>query len=334
MHADNPLQEKMRTATVPLVGKLMANREDVKAEIESAALVLEADPLSEFTIAPIGSCNVVAKMSDLDNCDSVTKKLKKRLEKSNHIPQLVVEDGGRDLAYHMMKADTSVITILRAAKRLVKGLIAFKEHKIVHMDIKPENVVFNGTSLKLIDHGLMMAVDCTFYKRLRSFGMFHYSYPWYPPEFDWLSKIEMGRKNFKSDEENTDIRECITVTRIPKVDTHRERDLAHMDRKLKDILSPPMESMYRYMSISKKMFWSKIDVYSLGITLGEFFAEKRGHHGMTPHQVDAFVEWVSGASHFNVFKRFTPEESYASYKLIFKDEHVQPSPKKYAHPPK
>jgi len=327
----NGLQKKIKASKVPLVGKLMESREDVDEEMNNVDLVLEADPQSKFTIVPMGSCKVKASKSAVSDCGAVTKDLTERLKRTGSVPQLVVEDGGRDLKYYMLHTDTTVMTIFRAAIPIVKGLIALKEKNIVHMDIKPENIVFNGTYAKLIDHGLMREADDTLFERLRFFGLFQHSYPWYPPEFDWLSKMEMGRKHFKTDVENTKIEECVMVSHIPGVDTHRARDIAAMDKTFRSTLKPSMKKIYRELSKSDEKFWSKIDVYSLGITLGEYLAEKYRHHGLTPHQLDAAVTWIAGATHFNVYERFTPEKSYEAYIKIFKDvarkEQAVPKPK-------
>ena len=66
---------------------------------------------------------------------------------------------GNELLKEYLKTDKNdrVDTFWLSVHNLIKGIQFFKEHGIVHNDIKPQNILFNLTNgnLRYIDFGLM-----------------------------------------------------------------------------------------------------------------------------------------------------------------------------------
>jgi serine/threonine protein kinase len=74
--------------------------------------------------------------------------------------------------------------------RLFKGIKVFQKNGLIHHDLKPQNIVFDETKLRLnfIDFGLMVSRSKILKKCKEStydFSIFHWSYPW---EVEFLNK--------------------------------------------------------------------------------------------------------------------------------------------------
>ena len=104
---------------------------------------------------------------------------------------MVLKYGGPDLKaftksymkkYFAQNTTVKVDHFWLEVHHLIKGLKFFKEHGLVHNDIKPQNILFdfkNGT-MKYIDFGLMRpkkTVLNTSEKDTNFLSCFHWSYP-------------------------------------------------------------------------------------------------------------------------------------------------------------
>jgi serine/threonine protein kinase len=102
---------------------------------------------------------------------------------------LVLKDGGYDLSIFCKKYLKKFILKENQAQlfwlhihHLFKGLVFFKKNNIVHYDLKPQNIVFDPTTLKFrfIDFGLMNRATNIIEKSRKSqnnSAVFHWSYP-------------------------------------------------------------------------------------------------------------------------------------------------------------
>lgn len=66
---------------------------------------------------------------------------------------IVTDSVGMTLRNHMTDKKIDDDTILRFSRQIVQALSYLHSHKIVHFDLKPENIVICGDSVKLIDFG-------------------------------------------------------------------------------------------------------------------------------------------------------------------------------------
>lgn len=68
--------------------------------------------------------------------------------------------------------------------RLFHGLQIFKEHDLIHHDLKPQNIVYNekDNRMNFIDFGIMQSkakvTDLLLKGRSYQFSIFHWSFPW------------------------------------------------------------------------------------------------------------------------------------------------------------
>ena len=283
-----------------VVGKIVDSRTDADEEMRGAAIIRKLDPREVFTIIPLGTCQV----------------------------QLVVNTGGKDLEHKSVRA-LPLRSVLISLTPVVKGLAALKAAGVVHADIKPPNIVYHGGVSKLIDFGMVRSnarrdVLIEYYE----FDLIAHTYQYYPPEWDWLTSVRtgMGEKNLKSDDMNnieTDsIKQSATLCKRPQF--HSKAALAAMDKYMMSLAVPNTrlrpEEAYRQLlrDLSKTKLWEKIDIYGLGVAVGEVLLDRMPDHGLTDEEFYKVTGWIAKATSFNPATRATPEEAYREWAAIWK----------------
>jgi len=128
-------------------------------EIKQAKPFHKVDPSYEFHIGSQEMCKP-SKMQAAKLVRMCGEKLDKMNGKTAEDVRLMYqEDGGTDvekyMASHNSKRDVDWInnTFLQGMRHLAKGLYTFNRNSIFHQDIKPANVVINGSKCRLIDLG-------------------------------------------------------------------------------------------------------------------------------------------------------------------------------------
>jgi hypothetical protein len=312
-----------------VVGKIVDSKSDADEEMGGAAIIRKVDPHEVFTIIPLGACQVRPRRADFGkNCDDIGPKLMRAMrdDHSSELPQLVVRNGGKDLDDKTVRA-LPLRSVLISMTPVVKGLIALKAAGVVHADIKPGNIVYQGGVSKLIDFGMVRSnarrdILLEYYK----FDLIAHTYPAYPPEWDWLTHIRSGlAENLKTemmDNTQTDsIREMVVLCRRPQY--HSKAALAAMDKGMMALAVPNTrlrpEEAYRQLmrDLSKTKLWEKIDIYSLGVAVGDVVLDRMPNHGLTDEEFYKVTGWIAKATNFDPFTRMTPEEAYREWVAIW-----------------
>ena len=158
-----------------IVGKVFSDKDYYNREVELATKVQEMNVNNEFSIPFYKTC-------------------KENL-------QIMYKDGGSDLYDYMVEhpGASRFSDIMGKMRFLCKGIKVLLEHNLVHLDIKLENIVYNGDRLYLIDFGLM-SPEHIVYKRP---SLLKYDYIPYPPEFKRYERGESYIKYFNKNFENT-----------------------------------------------------------------------------------------------------------------------------------
>ena len=173
------------------VSKIMKTK-NAEAELSEFVIMQNIDPADEYHLGEPILCNPILDAS-----------VKKNISKCKHIKisdveaepdkysLLILKFGGPDLKTlgnellkEYLKTDKNdrVDTFWLSVHNLIKGIQFFKEHGIVHNDIKPQNILFNLTNgnLRYIDFGLMRTkkeiIDSS-KKNNNYLGIYHWSYP-------------------------------------------------------------------------------------------------------------------------------------------------------------
>ena len=174
------------------VSKIMENKEAIK-ELHEFVIIEKIDPKNEYHLdTPIlcePNLDEPNVKKNIEQCKYI--KLAKIEAKPSDYSILVLKYGGPDLKaftksymkkYFAQNKTTKVDNFWLEVHHLIKGLKFFKEHGLVHNDIKPQNILFdfkNGT-MKYIDFGLMRpkkTVLNTSEKDINFLSCFHWSYP-------------------------------------------------------------------------------------------------------------------------------------------------------------
>ena len=314
-----------------VIGKIMKTVKSVEEEMAAARIMQRADPGNLFTLIPLGTCQVQPHAEDFGRkCSEIGPKIMRIADRrrGRDVPQLIIPYGGKDLAHRDLG---SLRTVLVGLTPVVKGLVALKAAGAVHSDIKPGNIVFRDGSCRLIDYGLACtnAKKDIFYEGwVAPADLINHTYEYYPPEFDWLTRIRTGGdsrlKSDGMDNVQTEVvRQIITLCKRPQY--HSLQALAALDQGMMAIVKPNTrlgaDRAYRQvlldLSKSPLDLWAEVDIYSLGITVGEVIINRMPNHGLSAEEFYKVVEWVAKTTNFNVFTRITPEQAYAEWVAIW-----------------
>ena len=330
---DNSKLNKL-ASTQNVVGKLMSRDEEAKEEFGQGNFVRKLDPTSKFSLTSFGICH--AKFTGNENnvgksCPERKPDLLKAMRKHGSVTQLISPNGGYDLE----NTKAPLKDILPAMGDILKGLIVLKRHGLVHTDIKAPNIVYSKElGAKLIDFGIPTNNSKhDIYNIWYDNGSLEFSYATYPPEWDWLARMVSGNaKHYKKTNEdehgkdNTAKSLVVAVAGLCKrPQYHSLSALAALDKGMMAVAAPdprlPIEVAFKkvMLKLSRTDIWSKVDLYGVGITIGEVILSRMPRHGLTNEQFYKVTEWIAKATDFNVFTRLTPEQAYAEWVEIWSE---------------
>ena len=173
------------------ISKLM-KKKSAKTELEDFVIVSKADPENKYHLGTPIMCT-----PDVDNEDTIhdineCKRFTARevQENPDNYRLLLLKNGGNDLSifckehltYFVNENPKNVYRFWAEASHLIKGIHFFNSQNIIHYDLKPQNIVFNPITFKLmfIDFGLMDTKNNIRTEAKRSSlssANFHWSYP-------------------------------------------------------------------------------------------------------------------------------------------------------------
>lgn len=250
-----------------VIGKVFRDTIAMTEEKALSEQVKKIDPQGKWTVPYYGSCPTDIKQalpSDNVHACSHTKRLSKT-------EQLLYQNGGIDLMnvvreFGMLK-DVFIDDFIPMMLPLLEGLVSLDKKRMVHCDIKPVNMLYNGQSKKLfiIDFGLLMP-----YKDIANKNkdfILSWTYPYYPPEFYMYSHLILHNRaerirpidiysNF--DSFNTNFLNFM----LPYIDIEDE---------INSFLNDYKNNRKEFKRKFNTEYVSKIDVYSLGISFVEIF---------------------------------------------------------------
>ena len=268
------------------VSLLTTNREASYAK-KNSALVKKIDPKGKFTIQYLSTC----KIGSLDPIEESEKEFKNctNLQTGNFLSNysypfkyyddddddslrlIIAEEGGLDLTKSLrylqkMKPDQLLNTIsnmFKSFKSIFYGIQRFCKEKYMHCDIKPANVLyhFDRDKFIIIDFELMTS----FKKALKDNIFINYTINVSPFEFYyryWPIDIGISSLLLKRLRGNMDLDYSPPISEGPtSYNTQRN------PQNIRKLYYNSIKNPQKFIKNSKE----KLDVYSLGITINEFF---------------------------------------------------------------
>ena len=340
--ADNPGMNAA-AAIKPHVSKLAFGSEKSKAnetadkEYAGAMLVRAVDPGSTFSVHTAGMCTPKLTADETANIQTACT-----LNSSQALSdkEIAYENGGESIAL-LLKAKPNVVPILYALQNIVKGIYKMNtaSEPILHMDIKPDNIVIQDGLVRLIDFNLVRKQ--TYLKERFGTLIKPKGNKIWPPEWDVLLKFirECMASYGKTDEEiNKKYPARIPeVSNVSKTTTFLTRhcngfalpfaeNVAEMERTFKEKHTSLFAKRIDYRTHIKEIvsafvedFAPKLDVYSIGGVV-IFLASKIDESEPNKVLKQKLYDWVSSAMNPNAYDRYTARGAYKAYKDIWEKD--------------
>ena len=307
--------QKTKPVPVPSISKLFTDAKDALEEFDMHSLMTRIDPRGIFTIQIRGKCVVPSDkfvMSELKKCNEDDDKVLFVKQKEFH--QIVFEDGGRDLDLNFKTLQKGLEEenqvgfkeLFVGMHSIFDGLVLMAKNNLSHLDIKPDNIVYNQKTMKmsLIDFGLCQPIDVIY---TPAFDKAYYKHPYiyYPPEFVVFENAKLNNRNFIG--------------------------MMKMFGALKHDFGPDFEAFlwndwhemldnFNPDDFIKNKWGNVIDVYMMGVTLFQLWiCLPRDDLCNAKPFIQDFITLVVGMIRLNPKYRYTPENARDEYnKLVAK----------------
>ncbi|EFJ40431.1 hypothetical protein VOLCADRAFT_108154 [Volvox carteri f. nagariensis] len=188
MHPHVPCSDGSRTsAGVPLVSKIFGSSHHAKEEYDiHNTMAAKADRHGRFTVRLAQMCPMATDSVPPEELGKCGQDLTNSFQGQSMLTQLVYEDGGIALNECASKG-VPLADVVRGLRTVLMGIGRLAAQQLVHLDIKPRNMVYNKDGrVLLIDFGLMTAFGDVYGNRNHSILKTQYEY--YPPEFELYSQ--------------------------------------------------------------------------------------------------------------------------------------------------
>ena len=179
------------SATPGTVSKTMET-EEAEDELAQYVMVHAADPEAEFHLGMPTLCdidNTISNQIALLKC-RIGKDV---LRNMSQYKLIVMKDGGKNLREYAeevqswlpsSEATQQCRAFLKECVRLFRGLHVFQQHGILLNDVKPQNIVYDGSRLNFIDFGITQNKNELMHNLLHTpvyaydFSILHWNFPW------------------------------------------------------------------------------------------------------------------------------------------------------------
>jgi serine/threonine protein kinase len=153
--------------------------EDFEAELFILSEITEIENYEEFTVCLKGASNFY--LDEIQD-ENILKELEVQKCGLNQIEMQQIIFGYGGISIHKYDKHFSFDHSFNLLLNFYKGLLKINSCNIIHRDIKPTNVLYNGEKLLIIDFGLSCHIDDV-YNWIKSDFILSNKYPFNPPEF-------------------------------------------------------------------------------------------------------------------------------------------------------
>ena len=303
------------------VGKLFYDKYKYDNEVRFGKMTKKIDPSEEKILTPISGCsvdkkafkqpdnvNVISKcelFTSIGSTDYNTESFNIDQLKNKKIWQITMPYGGTDIEKTLMnyKKHIPVRSFAKMITPLFEAIVLLKKNKMVHQDIKLDNVLVYKRKAILIDFSLMLPFSQIYternYKRLKR------RYRPFPPEY-YIASLAMKKEKYYN----------MRIEEIKNMDLTQQ--IIHRFESMQQYVYPyytisefiAASNHESLLSIAltdyKKFdnFADKIDVYSIGTTICEL-----DQYLDNPHNNQDYVTLMRGILHPDPRYRMTPEDA-------------------------
>lgn len=297
------------------IGKIFKGKHSnsVISEYQIVKKIKKIDPNNNFSVEFFGKCEVSTlnfkKSDEKDKCNDLYL---------NNYHQLIYAYKGVDLTRLPKNIKTEKIFI--ALKNIIYALnILNYDNRIIHVDIKPLNMLYNKEEDKiyLIDFGMSIEKN-KFMKKYENF-LFNQAYYYYPPEFQLYHGFSTYGSQltykFFIDIYGTTINFKELENIFIKYGFVNYNDYCLSN--LKEIYNIYKKTYKKYKHEGiKKLFYktlNKVDIYSLGISMLELISL---YPNMSEDKKKNIVTFALKITNFNPLNRLSGQEAINEYNKI------------------
>ncbi len=318
------------------ISKIFSSQKNSKNEYDTYMKKIQPiDPDNIFTIKLYEKCGI--DKNYFDNIEYYCN----GFSKSKPYSQLVYEYGGLNLTEASSKYSFEDLYI--SFENIFYGLMILDSSKISHLDIKPDNLVYNSEKNKtsLIDFGLS-----TNYSKIYEYSkinLLKHPYIYYPPEFMLIyhklttkenDSYKIWNEYLKENKNivNHDLQQNINklqnlLNKYTIDETHSKYKLFYKSLiKLISLYNSEKKLLKVYKIVNEndvEKYHNKIDVYMWGITLLIVFLNAYKNQKLNIikyHTIyNKILKLIMNMINFNPIKRITPFEAYEYYIEILKN---------------
>jgi serine/threonine protein kinase len=334
------------------VGKIFSDDDEQKVESNVGKKTRTVDPQGSFLNILTDECDVT-KAEILRNDPS--KQCKHLSSLSTTYNQLIYKEKGMDLDKFIRRNKRNYClfdqVIIDYVTNLLKGVQLMQDHRLAHMDIKPENILVtdNTNKLLLIDFGLTRPFQ-DIYDTQKSDYLMRYSYHIYPPEFKVFMVMNMIKRkpwDVTSDDYYTTLQKKVikkyykhfegldgysfVVPKLNEIQVSVESLKRDVTRFVAQLVEHMKEKKLTHKSclrsLFKRTFAKKADVFSVGyVLLAMLHNAKQTQCDDTISKYTRFIELVKKTWCLNPYERYTMKEALDEYKKIVEPERRQNIP--------
>lgn len=265
------------------VGKIFYEEKDHDYEKKVLERVNKLDPDHTFTLPLLDSCSTTN--SSLEECNGINT--------SHSHMQLIMPYGGKGLDIILKKnlSSSKFHKLFAAMEPLMNGLILLSNNKIVHQDIKLQNLLLKDKVIYLIDFGIMETHRSVFKS-----SIIESNYPFFPPEYKYFAKKHKTMDIFIA----SFLENFLYSFKI----AGKSYQLLHL---IEDLLHVDMTKELK--AIRPQRLPDRIDIYQTGIVFLLMYAA-------TSYRNSFIEKFIWHLLHPDSTKRATPYEALKEYKEI------------------
>lgn len=304
---------------IKTIGKLFDKQKTFDEEVANMKLLSERVPdCDKFSFHITEQCKLkefkTNSMPDRKQCTAL----------KSEVWQITYPHGGFDLenlskqgknqSFHARK-NWFINTIFRSIENLLEGIKSMSDAKLVHTDIKPGNILYNGRAsnkLKFIDFGLLRSFEKMFIQA-KEHKFFDNVYLYFPPElFAYNRSLEK-----KTEKEITDH----ILEYLNQVDSYfgssylRALNIVYNDESIVKNEALDLAKTLVYGDPNYEAWKAKCDLYAMGAALLRIM-NTLDLIDRKDSEINMILDWIADIVHIDPNKRVTVAIAIANYKTL------------------